>query len=104
MTTTVLTAPAIRRRRTASAADPLKKVTVHLHESVSTAIMRMVRQGVAASQAAFIEDAVIAQLREIRRAKVYAAYAEAAADPTVMAEMAATTTAFDVTVADGRDA
>ena len=104
MTPTVLTAPAVRRRRTASAADPLKKVTVHLHESVSTAIVRMVSQGVAASQAAFIEDAVIAHLREIRRAKVYAAYAEAAADPTFMAEMAATTQAFDVTVADGRDA
>jgi len=101
MTSALLTTPPIRRRRTASAADPLKKVTVHLHESVSTAITRVVNQGAATSQGAFIEAAVIAQLRELRRAKVYAAYVEAAADPVFMADMAATTDAFETTVADG---
>lgn len=92
--------PTVRRRRTASPADPLKKVTVHLHESVDTAITRAVSQGSAASKGAFIEAAVIAQLREIRRAKVYAAYADAADDPVFMADMASTTTAFDATVSD----
>ncbi len=96
--------PVTRRRRTASVSDPLKKVTVHLHASVSVAITRLVNQGAAASQGAFIEAAVLAKLREMRREKVYAAYAEAAADTGFMAEMSNTLNAFDTAIADGFEA
>ena len=95
--------PVTRRRRTASASDPLKKVTVHLHASVSIAITRLANQGAASSQGAFIEAAVLAKLREMRRDKVCAAYAEAAADAGFMAEMMNTMNAFDTVVADGLD-
>ena len=104
MSTTSPRPSGTRRRRSASAADPLKKVTVHLHESVSVAIMRMVQLGAATSQGAFIEASVIAKLCEMRREKVYAAYADAAADPGFMADMSATVHAFDATLADGLDA
>lgn len=44
---------------------------------------------------------MIAALRERRRERLYAAYADAASDPSFDADMNATTRAFDVTLADG---
>lgn len=91
--------PRVRRRTTA--ADPLKKVTLRLRASVAGAVRTLVDAGEAPSTDAFVEQAVIAALRERRREQLYAAYAEAAADSAFMADMDATSRAFDVTVADG---
>jgi hypothetical protein len=44
---------------------------------------------------------VIARLRKLRRAKVYAAYREAARDPVFMADLRDTTEAFDAALLDG---
>jgi hypothetical protein len=75
-------------------------VTLRLRERVATAVRAVVDAGAAPSMDAFVEDAVIAALRERRRARLYAAYAEAAADPLFVADTAADTHAFDVTLAD----
>ena len=72
-----------------------------MHTSTLEAVKQAVERGAAASQNEFVEEAVIARLRELRRAKVYAAYQEAAGDPAFMAEMEETATAFDVALLDG---
>lgn len=91
-------------RRRGTTADPLKKVTLRLHERVANAVKAVVSAGEAPSADAFVEQAVVAALRERRREGLYAAYAEAAADPAFMAEMDQTARTFDVTLADGREA
>jgi len=90
-----------RRRRRSSAADPLKKVTLRLRETVTAAIRALVESGGTPSADAFIEEAVVARFRERRQQRVYAAYAEAAADAVFMAEMDRTESAFDAAIADG---
>ena len=92
--------PPVRRRRTASA-EPLQKMSFQLHASVADAIRAVVKSGEAPSANVFVEEAVKERLRERRREKIYAAYAEAAQDPEFMAEMLDTDRAFDVTVGDG---
>lgn len=92
------------RRRTSPAGDPLKKVTMRLSTRVTEAVRAVVEAGDAPSADAFVEAAVIAALRERRRERLYQAYAEAASDPGFMADMEATTRAFDVTLADGTTA
>lgn len=94
------TPPPGRRRRSTSA-DPFRKVTLRLHERVATAIRDLVNTGAAPSTDAFIEEAVVARFRELRRDRMYAAYAKATADPVFMAEMEATNRLFDRAVADG---
>ena len=89
------------RRRRSSSADPLTKLTLQLSESVVEAIRAVVRIGEAPSANVFVEDAVRASLRERRRARVYAAYEEAANDPAFMADMNADLRAFDNTLRDG---
>lgn len=90
-----------RRRRRSTAADPLRKVTLRLHERLTAAIRRLVDSGEAASTDAFIEDAIVARFRERRRARVYAAYAAAADDPAYVAEMDEVNDAFDGATSDG---
>lgn len=90
-----------RSRRRSPAADPLKKTTLQMHTSTLEAVKRAVDSGAAASQNEFVEEAILSRLREIRRAKVYAAYAEAAADPLFMRDMEEVTDAFDAAVDDG---
>lgn len=94
-------APNHAARRRATAADPLKKVTLRLHTRVADAVRAVVAAGDAPSTDAFVEDAVLAALRERRRQRLYAAYAEAAQDPAFAADMQGTTQAFDVTLGDG---
>lgn len=91
--------PTLRRRSTAAA--PLKKVTLRLRTQVAEAVREVVEAGDAPSADAFVEDAVIAALRERRRKRMYAAYAAAAADPAFIADMNDTTRAFDAAVSDG---
>jgi len=90
-----------RRRRRSTTADPLKKVTIRLHETVATAIRELVASGGATSADAFVEAAVVAELRERRKQRMYAAYEEAAADSVFMTEMERTNRAFDAAVDDG---
>ena len=91
----------LRRRRRSTAADPLRKVTLRLHERLTAAIRRLVDSGEAASTDAFIEDAIVALFRERRRARVYAAYAAAASDQAYVADMDELNDAFDGTTSDG---
>lgn len=72
-----------------------------MHRTVADAVRALVEAGQAPSTDAFIEEAVIAQLRERRRARVYAAYEEAAADPVFMAELEEMNRALDAAVGDG---
>jgi hypothetical protein len=92
--------PVVRRRRT-SAAEPLKKATFQIHASIVDAIRTAVQAGVAPSANALVEEAVKDKLRELRRARVYQAYAEAARDPAFIEDLDATTRAFEATTADG---
>lgn len=88
-------------RRRATTADPLKKVTLRLHARVAEAVRAAVAAGEAPSTDAFVEEAVVAALRERRRERLYAAYAEAAQDPAFVADMEEMWRAFDVAVGDG---
>lgn len=77
----------VRRRR--RVAPSLRKVTFRVPEGVIEAVRTLVEEGEAASVSAFVEDALRMKLREVRRARLYAAYEEAARDPVFMAEMRA---------------
>lgn len=90
-----------RTRRRNPARDPLKKTSVQMHTSTIEAVKRAVAGGAAASQNEFVEAAVIARLRELRREKVYASYREAAADPAYVEDVESTTAAFDRALSDG---
>jgi hypothetical protein len=68
---------------------------------VATAVKEAVAGGAAESQNAFVERALLRALKELRRQRVYDAYAAAAADPLFMEDMRSTTAAFDVATADG---
>ncbi len=88
-----------RRRRTVG--EPLKKATFQLHVSVLHAIKGAVETGAAPSANALVEEAVQDKLRELRRARVYAAYAKAAQDSDFLGDMRGATAAFEHTVSDG---
>lgn len=93
-------APAPRFRR-ARQAERLRKVSYQLRESVAESVRAAVESGAAPSANAFVEVAIMRQLKELRRERLYAAYQEAANDPEYAAEMAELTEEFDCTVADG---
>lgn len=100
MANTLHSTPQGRRRRIGGT-DPLRKTGFQLRQSVVEAVKAAVERGAAESQNAFVERAIVRELQELRRQRVYAAYAEAAADPVFMAEMQDVTDAFDVTAGDG---
>lgn len=89
------------RRRRSSTREPLKKISVQISESLYDAMKSLVSAGEVASANVFVEEAVRASLRERRKAKIYAAYEQAARDPVFMRDMNADLEAFDVTVSDG---
>ncbi len=89
------------RRRRSSSSDPLRKVTLQLSTSVVAAIKSAVETGEAASTNVFVEEAVRERLRECRRARIYAAYEEAARDSKYLQAIDADMVAFDVALADG---
>ena len=62
-----------------------------------------VESGWAESQNAFVEDALLRRLKELRRERIYSAYEAAAEDPVFMEEMRSITEAFSGTVRDGLD-
>lgn len=81
----------------------MTKATFQVSQSILEAIRMAVRSGEAPSASAFVEDAVRARLREIRRAQREAEYRRAAANPEFMSEMMEITNAFDSTLLDGLD-
>jgi hypothetical protein len=83
------------------AGDPLRKAGWQVRESLAAAVREAVAAGAAESQNAFVERALLRELKELRRQRVYHAYAAAAADPVFMEDMRSTTAAFEATVADG---
>lgn len=88
-------------RRRHRGADPLRKPGWQVHTSVADAVREAVDEGAAESQNALVEQAILRYLAELRREKLYAAYAEAAQDPAFMADMDDVSGAFDRAVADG---
>lgn len=78
-----------------------RKVGWQVSHFVAEAVKEAVENGAAESQNAFVEDALLRRLKELRREKIYAAYAEAARDGAFMHDMRSATEAFDVTSGDG---
>ena len=87
------------RRR--SIGEPVRKPGWQIRLSIADAVRRAVESGEAESQNAFVERAILRELRELRRARVYAEYAQAAADESFVRDMSSITTAFDVSASDG---
>ncbi len=81
--------------------DPRRRPGWQVRTSVADAVREVVEEGMAESQNALVERAVVRFLAEKRREKLYASYAEAGADPDFMADMRAVSDAFEPTVADG---
>jgi|GEM_PF-5996011 len=88
----------VRRHR---GTDPLRKPGWQVRTSVADAVREAVEEGVAESQNALVERAVLRFLAEKRREKLYASYAQAAQDPAFMADMRTISDAFETTVGDG---
>jgi Arc/MetJ-type ribon-helix-helix transcriptional regulator len=88
-----------RRRRGAN--HNLRKATFQVDEGVLQEVRSLVEQGETPSANAFVEEALRLKLRQVRRARLYAAYEEASQDPEFLADMEATTLAFDATAGDG---
>jgi hypothetical protein len=81
--------------------DAPRKVGWQVRGSVADAVRRAVEAGAAESQNAFVERALIRELRELRRARVYEAYASAARDPEFLDEMGRVTHDFEPAANDG---
>ncbi len=81
--------------------DPRKKTGYQLRLSVVMAVRDAVREGAAESQNAFVERALIRELKELRRGRVYEAYAEAARDALFLEDVQSTEAAYDPAAGDG---
>lgn len=84
-----------------SHSEPVRKPGWQVLTSVADAVREAVSEGAASSQNAFVEQALVRELAEVRRQKLYASYAEAARDPAFLKDMQDTADAFEATVADG---
>ena len=91
------------RRRARGAGDRPKKMGWQVSQSVAQAVKEAVEGGAAESQNAFVEDALLRRLKELRRERVYSAYEEAAQDPAFMQDMGTISETFGVTALDGLD-
>lgn len=89
------------RRAAKHGSDRPKKVGWQVRRSVAEAVKLAVDHGAAESQNAFVEDALLRRLKELRREKLYSAYGAAAEDPAFMEDMRSITEAFSGTVRDG---
>lgn len=95
---------AVLSNRRRSATDPPRKPGWQVRSSVADAVRQAVDEGAAESQNAFVEQALVRELRELRRRRVYDAYAAAAEDPSFRAEMEEVTREFEPTAGDGLEA
>ncbi|MGQ0815954.1 MAG: hypothetical protein ACT4O1_16105 [Gemmatimonadota bacterium] len=86
-------APTVNRRR--SIGEPVRKPGWQVRASVAEAVRRAVEAGEAESQNAFVERAILRELQELRRQRVYQAYAQAASDQAFLEDMNAITRAFE---------
>ena len=93
--------PSKGRRRHRTSADPPRKTGWQVRASVVDAVREAVAKGAADSQNAFVERALVRELEELRRRRIYDAYARAAADPVFTDDMRSTGTAFDTAAGDG---
>ncbi len=89
------------RRARQPTTHPLKKVGWQVRRSVADAVREAVERGAAESQNALVEPALVRELRELRRQRIYDAYAQAAADPGFVEDMGSTTTAWEGASGDG---
>jgi hypothetical protein len=87
--------------RHSTTSDPPRKPGWQVRSSVADAVRRAVGEGAADSQNAFVERALVRELRELRRDRVFHAYAAAAEDPTFTAEMKKVTYEFEPATGDG---
>ncbi len=67
-----------------------KKATFNLHTDVLDAIDEVVAQGAMASKNALVEQAIIKELKEIRRQSRQARWKKGAADPLLIRDVAET--------------
>ena len=81
--------------------EVFKKVGWQVSQSIAQAVKDAVEHGAAESQNASGEEALLRHPKELRRAKVDAAYEEAAQDPAFMEDMRSTGEVFDVVASDG---
>lgn len=72
-----------------------------MRSSVADAVREAVDDGAADSQNAFVERALVRELRELRRRRVYDAYAAAAKDPLFTSDMDTVAREFEPTTGDG---
>lgn len=92
---------AVLSDRRSAANDRPRKPGWQVPSSVADAVRQAVDEGAAESQNAFVERALVRELCELRRRRVYDAYAAAAEDPSFIAEMEETTREFEATTSDG---
>ncbi len=71
-----------------------KKATFSLHVDVLAALDRVIAQGAAPSKNALVEQALVRELRELRRQVRRAAWEEAARDPLFLEDLEKTEAAF----------
>lgn len=80
---------------------PKKKPGYQLPEALVLAVKDAVEQGAAESQNAFVERALVRELRVSRLRRLESAYAAAASDPEFLEDMRSTTEAYDCAAGDG---
>ena len=74
--------------------EKTKKATFNLHPSVLAALDEAVDQGMASSKNAFVEQALLRELRELRKQSRKAQWEEAARDPLFLKDIEEVETAF----------
>ncbi len=97
---------AITRRSVVStphsdSADTPRKTGWQVRSSVADAVRVAVEEGAARSQNEFVERALVEALRDLRRRRVFSAYAAAALDDAFMDDMQAVSASYDPTSGDG---
>jgi hypothetical protein len=81
--------------------DPPRKAGYQIRTSVFLAVRDAVERGEAESQNAFVERALIRELKELRRRRLYEEYGRAAGDPAFVTDMKAISDAFEPASGDG---
>lgn len=81
--------------------DPPRKAGYQIRTSVFVAVREAVESGAAESQNAFVERALIRELKELRRRRLYEEYGAAARDAAFLDDMRAVQDAFKPATGDG---
>lgn len=78
-----------------------RKVTYQIDDRLDADVRQAVADGAAETMSAFVEDALRAYLRELRREQIRARIRDAAKDPLFTLDVAETTHAYSAGNADG---